>query len=225
MVEKLWLGFIIVFAYLIGSVNVSIIISKLIGTDIRRHGSGNAGATNMLRTYGKVAGVGVLFLDAAKGLLACGVAMFIEHTLYKMGIASEITHTYKYMAALFVVVGHNYPIFFGFKGGKGISTSGAVMFMLDWRAGLVVLVGALAVMAITRYVSLGSLVGAVLYILTPLFFTYIVDKSENTVFILVCAAMGVLAIYRHWKNIVRLCKGTESKIGSKSKNKAESEEK
>ncbi len=221
MIEKICLLGVIIFAYLIGSVNVSIIISKGIGTDIRSHGSGNAGATNMLRTYGKLAGVGVLLLDALKGIIACLGAIIAAGIISKNGIDNSVTHSYKYMAALFVVVGHNYPVFFGFKGGKGIATSAAVMFMMDWRCGLVILIGALLVMAITRYVSLGSLVGALLYFTSAIFFTYFVDKSDNTIFVVVCILLSLLATYRHRMNIVRLCKGTESKLGSKNKAKGE----
>ena len=217
MIEKICFALLIVVAYLIGSVNASIVISKIRGEDIRKHGSGNAGATNMLRTYGKKMGVLALLLDAAKGILAVGMGMIVEAVLNKMGIDNTFTQAFKYICALFVVVGHNYPVFFGFKGGKGISTSGAVMFMMDWRAAIAVWVVALLVMAITKYVSLGSLCGAVMYIISPLFLCFIVDKEANWWFIIVCIIMAILATYRHRTNIVRLVKGTESKLGQKAK--------
>lgn len=217
MADKICFAAVILISYLLGSINASIVISKLKGTDIRKYGSGNAGATNMLRTYGKTMAVLALVFDALKGILAVGAAAAFQKVLAQNGIESSLTDGLRYMGALFVVIGHNYPVFFGFKGGKGIATSGAVMFMLDWRAGLVVLIGAIAVMVITRYVSLGSMVGAVLYVAAPLFFNIAVDKKLNYWFIIVSVILAVLAVYRHKKNIVRLIHGTESKVGKSKK--------
>lgn len=215
MIEKICFALLVIVSYLIGSVNASIVISKLRGEDIRQHGSGNAGATNMLRTYGKKMAVFALVLDAAKGILAVGIGMFAEYVLNSMGISNAVTHGYKYISALLVVIGHNYPVFFGFKGGKGIATSGAVMFMMDWRVGIIVAVGALLVMAITKIVSVGSLSGALWYIAGPIFFTYVVDKTTNWWFIIVSILLAILATYRHRSNIVRIINGTESKLGQK----------
>ena len=217
MADKICFAAVILISYLLGSINASIVISKLKGTDIRKYGSGNAGATNMLRTYGKTMAVLALVFDALKGILAVGAAAAFQKVLAQNGIESSLTDGLRYMGALFVVIGHNYPVFFGFKGGKGIATSGAVMFMLDWRAGLVVLIGAIAVMVITRYVSLGSMVGAVLYVAAPLFFNIAVDKKLNYWFIIVSVILAALAVYRHKKNIVRLIHGTESKVGKSKK--------
>ena len=214
--DKIWFAVLIVVSYLIGSGNASIVISKIMGEDIRKHGSGNAGATNMLRTYGKKMGVLALLFDAAKGVLAVGIGMIVEYALKCNGVESNLTVASKYITALFVVIGHNYPVFFGFKGGKGIATSGAVMFMMDWRVGLVVAIFALSVMAISRIVSLGSVLAAVVYVIAPIFFTYVVDKTENWWFIGVSIVLAVLAIYRHRANIVRIIKGTESKLGQKA---------
>ncbi len=217
MADKICFAAVILISYLLGSINASIVISKLKGTDIRKYGSGNAGATNMLRTYGKTMAVLALVFDALKGILAVGAAAAFQKVLAQNGIESNLTDGLRYMGALFVVIGHNYPVFFGFKGGKGIATSGAVMFMLDWRAGLIVLIGAIAVMVITRYVSLGSMVGAVLYVAAPLFFNIAVDKKLNYWFIIVSVILAALAVYRHKKNIVRLIHGTESKVGKSKK--------
>ncbi len=217
MADKICFAAVILISYLLGSINASIVISNLKGTDIRKYGSGNAGATNMLRTYGKTMAVLALVFDALKGILAVGAAAAFQKALAQNGIESSLTDGLRYMGALFVVIGHNYPVFFGFKGGKGIATSGAVMFMLDWRAGLVVLTGAIAVMVITRYVSLGSMVGAVLYVAAPLFFNIAVDKKLNYWFIIVSVILAAMAVYRHKKNIVRLIHGTESKVGKSKK--------
>lgn len=217
MADKIFFVLVILISYIIGSLNASIVLSKIKGNDIRNHGSGNAGATNMLRTYGIAMAVEALVLDMLKGIFAVLLAMFGEYILKSFGIENSLTQGFKYISALFVVIGHNYPVLFGFKGGKGIATSGAIMFMLDWRAGIIVLIGALAVMALTRYVSLGSIVGAILYIITPLFFCFVIDHKVNLWFICVSILLALLAIYRHRANIVRLINGTESKLGSKSK--------
>lgn len=217
MADKICFLIVIIVSYLIGSMNASVVISKLLGDDIRNHGSGNAGATNMLRTYGKKMAALALIIDMLKGVIAASLALLVKFLLNKNGIDTNLTDGFKYVAALCAVLGHNYPVFFSFKGGKGIATSGAVMFVLDWRAGLVVLIGALLVMAITKIVSLGSLVGAVLYVLAPLFFMYFVDKDINLWFVFVTVIMAALAIIRHRANIVRIIKGTESKIGDKAK--------
>ena len=211
---------VVIAAYLIGSVNSSIIISKLIGTDIRDHGSGNAGATNMLRTYGKRIGVLTLLCDVLKGILAIGLAFFVFYLVsrffpfYETDFALFLT---PYLCGVAVVLGHNYPVFFQFKGGKGIATSAAVIFMLDWRLGLVVLLSALLVMVLTRYISLGSIVGGVVFPLSACLFTFHIDKDFNYALVITAVFMGVLAIYRHRSNITRLVSGTESKIGAKKK--------
>lgn len=210
---------LIVVTYLIGSVNSSIIISKIIGTDIRDHGSGNAGATNMLRTYGKKIGVFTLLCDALKGVIAVGLAMIAESMPFLSGsITPNMSSLLRCLCALFVVLGHNYPIFFQFKGGKGIATSAATIFMLDWRVGLIVLFGALLVMVLTRYVSLGSIVGALLFPTFSCVYTFLIDKDYDYILAVISTIMCVLAIARHSANISRLIKGTESKFGQKKEN-------
>lgn len=209
-----------ILVYLIGSVNSSIIISKFIGTDIREHGSGNAGATNMLRTYGKRIGVLTLVIDALKGVAGVGIGMIAEAVIrasFADLAQSEAIGYMRYMCGAAVVVGHNYPVFFQFKGGKGIATSAAVIFMLDWRVGFIVLIGALLVMVLTRYVSLGSIVGAILFPAGSILYTLFIDKDYNYPLLITSLFMGALAIYRHKANIVRLVKGTESKLGQKKK--------
>lgn len=211
---------VIILSYIIGSISSSIIISKLIGTDIRQHGSGNAGATNMLRTYGKRIGVLTLVCDALKGVVALGMVMIYTHIIYTNfeQFASEpIIGILRYICAVAVVLGHNYPVFFQFKGGKGIATSEAAIFMLDWRIGLVVLIGALLVIVLTRYISLGSITGAAIFPISTCIFTLFIDRSYDYAFIVTSIIMSALAIYRHRTNIKRLVSGTESKIGSKKK--------
>lgn len=208
-----------VLAYLIGSVNFSIILSRAIsGKDIRESGSGNAGATNMLRTHGKGMGVLTLLLDVIKGIIAVGIAMLVtRHYSGKADLAMRAavdTLSLPYIAGLFVILGHNFPIYFTFKGGKGVATSLGVVMMLDWKVGVVVLVIALSIMAISRYVSLGSIIAAALFIIlevSRMFF----DNSWNFIKLLCVVLMGVILILRHHANIKRLLNGTENKLGVK----------
>lgn len=189
----------LIIGYLLGSINASIIISKLRGDDIRRHGSGNAGATNTLRTYGKGIAAVVTLFDVLKGIAAVLIARYI--------LKSEEAAL---CAGLGAVLGHNFPLYFGFKGGKGILTSFAVILMLSPLSALCALAVAIVLMAVTRYVSLGSVMAAVC---VPIF-TLIFEKGNGKVFALMLA-LALLAIFRHRGNIMRLIKGTERKLGEK----------
>jgi len=186
-----------VIGYLLGSANSSLIVGRFYGVDIRKHGSGNAGTTNTLRTLGKLPALLVLAGDALKGVIACLAGLLIEGDtgLMAAGLAS--------------VLGHNWPLYFGFKGGKGVLTSAAVLFMMDWRIGLVLLVVFAAVVGITRYVSLGSIISAAAFPVLSLI------MNRGTEFILFALFLAVLVIIRHRANIKRLIEGTESKLGAR----------
>lgn len=223
-----------VVSYLIGSVNFSILISRAIsGKDIRESGSGNAGATNMLRTHGKKMGILTLLLDVLKGiivvLLACLAAKLFDGEALSLGVvggadgptAYYVTSDYsflKYIAGVCVILGHNFPLYFGFKGGKGVATSLGVVLMLDWKVGLIVAVCAIAVMAITRYVSLGSILGGAAYIVVEIA-KAIVTKNYNAVQLVCVIIIGGLLIARHRANIKRLLNGTENKLSFSKKEK------
>ena len=208
----LWAAVTAVLCYLLGSVNSSIILSKtLSGEDIRKSGSGNAGATNMLRTHGKKMGVITLILDVLKGVIAILIARAFEAMFFIDGTTVE------YIAAAAVVLGHDFPLFFGFKGGKGVATSLGVVMMLDWKIGLIILICALAVMALTRYVSLGSVLGGAAFIVGEIVKTAM-SQTINPVQLICALIIGGLLIARHHANIVRLWNGTENKLGEK-KNK------
>lgn len=198
--------FCVCIAYLLGSFNTSIIISKILGSDIRKSGSGNAGATNTLRTFGKGAAIVVIIFDGLKGVAAVLFAKYAPE-LFKV---ADPEMTAMYLAGLFAVVGHVFPIYFGFKGGKGIMTAISVVFVLDWEIGLILLVTCLALMLLTKYVSFGSCVGAVLFPILVLMF-----HEDNTVFVYVSVAIGALALIKHRTNIQRLMRGTESKLNFK----------
>ena len=196
-------------SYLIGSVNSSIIISKAVtGKDIRQSGSGNAGATNMLRTMGKKYAIITLIIDILKGV----VSILLAKLAISFGAAADCT----YIAGVSAVLGHNFPVFFGFKGGKGVATSLGVVLLLNWQIGLCVLVFAVALMAITKYVSLGSIMAAVAFMIAQISVMFVYDCFS--VVKLVCVLiLGILLIVRHRANISRLLNGTENKLGSKKK--------
>ena len=150
---------IAIIAYCIGSINFSVILSKkLAGFDIRQKGSGNAGSTNMLRSAGKKAAILTLICDILKGVIAIGIAILIGNIFSVTDKALLVQ-----IAGIAVVVGHTYPIFFGFKGGKGVATSLGVIIIANWQIGLICLVFALVLMALTKMVSLGSCGAAVLF--------------------------------------------------------------
>lgn len=194
-------------AYLLGSINSSILVGKLFGvTDIRQHGSGNAGTTNTLRTIGAKAAALVFVGDILKGVVAVLLARLIAFLL-------QVDNSIAVLAAAFLVVlGHNYPLYFGFKGGKGIATSAAVILMIDPLIGICVFVFAILVMLITRYVSVGSIAAAVAF---PT--AVAIWHHDNIPYLNFAIAIGLLAILRHKENIKRLIKGTESKLGAKKK--------
>lgn len=197
-------------AYLIGSINTGILVSRLFyKDDVRNHGSGNAGATNMLRTYGKGAALITVLGDALKGVIAVLIAMLISK---RFDISHSMVRIIMYVSALCAVLGHNYPLYFRFKGGKGVLTSVTVIIMLDPVIGLSALVISISIMAISKYVSLGSVTGAVIVILMSLLM-----RRNDIYFIILCLVLGLLLILRHKSNIKRLINGTESKLGSKKK--------
>ena len=222
-------------AYLTGSVNTSVVLSKSIyGEDVRETGSGNAGATNMLRTYGKGIAVLTLICDVLKGALLVLLAIWLDivfSSYFKNTPMSDFERTYllgnlRYIVGVFVVLGHDFPIWFGFRGGKGVATSLGVILALNWKIGLIVLAIALLVMIFSRYVSLGSVIGALVYPFIVL--TYILAGGEkikdNTVYLIMAFFLALLLILKHHANIKRLKAGTENKLFSRKKTDEEAEE-
>ena len=198
-----------IIGYLTGSANTSLIVGRFYGVDVRQHGSGNAGATNTLRTLGKKAAVLVGIGDVLKGITAALIGMLVIGNVDGIGSLGVMT------GGLAAVIGHNWPVFFGFKGGKGIFTTLAVAMMMDWRPGLMLLGVFVIVVLVTRYISLGSIVAVVLFPIVsalPLF-------GNSYVFLMFAAALAALAVIRHRTNIVRILNGTESKFGSNRVNK------
>ncbi|MBQ9757530.1 MAG: glycerol-3-phosphate 1-O-acyltransferase PlsY [Clostridia bacterium] len=194
----------LIVSYLLGSINTSIIVSKImIGDDIRNHGSGNAGATNTLRTVGKKGALFVLLGDVLKTVVAIMAA--------KLFLPDNQQATY--IAGIGAVLGHNFPVFFKFKGGKGIIVSTVAMLFADPIIGIFVIVVSIGIMAVSRYVSLGSISGAALFVIFSLIF-----HGQDTDFIVFALILAVLAIYMHKGNIKRLLSGTENKLSFKKNN-------
>ena len=148
-----------IISYLIGSINFSVILSKKIaGFDVREKGSGNAGSTNMLRSVGKKAAALTLICDILKGVVAILIAMLIGW-IFNVENKSLLVQ----ISGIAVVIGHTFPIFFGFKGGKGVATSLGILIMTNWQIGLICLVFGIVLIILTRMVSLGSCTAAVLF--------------------------------------------------------------
>lgn len=209
------IGYIVIaiIAYLIGSINFSVIISKkMAGFDVREKGSGNAGSTNVLRTVGKKAAAITLVCDILKGIVAILIAKIVGIFATSLNPAILVE-----VAALFAVIGHTFPVFFGFKGGKGVATSLGVILLINWKIGLICLVFALALMILTKMVSLGSISAAVLFAVLILFIrdSYLVAFDFS--YIVFGILLAILVIYNHRSNLSRILKGTENKLSFNKK--------
>ncbi len=202
----------LVIGYLLGSLNFSIIFTKIFAnTDVRNHGSGNAGFTNTVRTAGKKVGILVFVCDALKAIVAILIAIGIA----KWYPFDNFVQYGKYTAALGAVLGHNFPLYYGFKGGKGIVVSIAVIFSLNWITGIFTLGLFLAVFLATGYVSLGSLTGAVTVMVCSIVMYIFGWAGVDAVQAILMTIMGGLAFYMHRSNIKRLINGTESSFKKK----------
>jgi glycerol-3-phosphate acyltransferase PlsY len=207
-------------AYLLGSIPFGFLAAKARGIDIRSVGSGNIGATNAMRVLGKPAGITVLLLDALKGFAACVFLAPLIFNVVAPQVAAfalpfrdqpfEFQERLKIVAGIFAVLGHNYTCWLNFKGGKGIATSAGVYLALaHWPLLIAVAVFVLAV-ALTRYISVGSIAGAIalpvaVWLLPP----------HNLLLGVVTTALGALAVYKHKSNVQRLLAGTENRLGAK----------
>ena len=193
-------------AYLLGSINFAILISaKQYRQDIRQHGSKNAGMTNMMRTYGKKAAGLTLLGDALKAVVACLIGYAI------------LGHLGAYLAGLFCVLGHVFPVFYRFKGGKGVVTAAVSVLMCHPLAFLILLVIFLIIVLSTRYISLGSIMCVLIY---PVILTSFPSGRPYGIY---AVLITVVVVFKHWENIKRLRAGTESKFSFKKSIKAPAE--
>ena len=191
--------------YLLGSLNTAVIVGKIYGKDIKNLGSKSAGLTNALRVLGKTAAAVVLVGDILKGVIACLIGLWLGVYVHS-GAATDSASMLA--AGAGAVLGHNWPVYFGFKGGKGMLTAAAVMFMFDWRMTLISLGVFAIVVAATRYVSLGTLCAAVVFVaitFVPLF--------PHTIYFQIFAALiAAVIIFKHRENVQRLLSGTENRL-------------
>ena len=194
-------------AYALGSISFAVVVSKAMGLpDPYTHGSKNPGATNVLRTGNKLAAVLTLLGDAAKGWVAVTIARAVLGDP-----ASESNNMLLGFVAIAVFLGHLYPIFHGFKGGKGVATAAGILFAISWVLGLATLGTWLIVAFFMRYSSLAALSAATF---APLYFTFLFGLQPMGLAILV---MSLLLIYRHRSNIRNLMNGTETRLAKKGK--------
>ena len=197
-------------AYLIGSLSFAVIVSRAMGlSDPRTYGSGNPGATNVLRSGSKPAAIVTLLLDAAKGWLPVMLVKWF-------GPAWDLSEGAQALAGLAAFLGHLYPVFFAFKGGKGVATAVGVLLAFEPLLALATLVTFAIIVFFSRYVSLASMVAAVF---APAY--YLIGDgvawTASGAKTLALIAMGLLLIWRHRENIQRLLAGTESKLGARKK--------
>lgn len=220
----------IIIAYLIGSVNPAILITRVkTGQDIRTLGSGNAGFTNVLRSVGKGPAIATITCDYLKGIVGVLIGWWIFSALTVTNDVAPLEYVKygRYLAGVFVILGHSFPIYYGFKGGKSVVTANALMLVVDWRVFLMVLGTFLIIFFATKLISLGSTACAALYPVYTLLITYFFDYlmnlgTENELrfrFVLIstgCAFLvGAIVIFRHKDNLKRLINGEEKRIKAK----------
>ncbi len=194
----LTLGLTAIAGYLLGSVAFGLVLTRAVGIDLRGIGSGNIGATNVLRTGRKGLALATLLLDSGKGAIAALLAWWL------------IGHEAALAAGFGAVLGHNFPIWLNFKGGKGVATTLGVLVATAWPVGLAACATWLLVAAVSRYSSLSALIALAA---APVYSWYLAGTNHAAM----AAALALLAFLRHQDNIRRLVKGTESRIGEKKK--------
>lgn len=198
---------ITVISYLIGSVSFAVIFGKkMAGIDVRKKGSGNAGSTNVLRTAGKKAGALTLICDLLKGVVAICIAL-IAGKIFKNTDSALLVQ----LAAIAVALGHTFPIFFEFKGGKGVATSLGILLLINWQIGLICLAFWFVIVVLTRMVSLGSIGAAILFPILTIFIrqNYIIPEGHYFIF---SVLLAILIVFNHKENIKRLLEGKENKL-------------
>ncbi len=199
----------VVISYLIGSIPTSIIAGKLLkGIDIRQHGSGNAGATNVFRVLGWKAGLVVLLIDMFKGWFP---TVYVSQLGMDSGLAWQPIN-YQILAGVAAMFGHIWTIFAGFKGGKGVGTGAGMIIGLAPLPVLICLIVFVVTVALTRYVSLGSILASITFMVVVLLQKYVFDIDIPTQLLVFSVFVPILIIFTHRSNIQRLLKGQENKI-------------
>ena len=191
---------IVVLGYLLGNLNGAILTSKLRGDDVRSHGSGNAGLTNFIRSYGANHSLLVILIDAGKGVLSCvigGLLLKADFGSFAAGAA---------VGGAAVMLGHMFPVFFGFRGGKGILTGLFIAVVVDWRVALLILAVFAVIYFSTRFVSLSSVMASAAFAVG-----FVIFRHQEIITMCCGIFMGAMAVFMHRSNIVRLVKGQETK--------------
>jgi len=195
-------------AYLFGSIPTAVWIGRAFyGIDVREYGSGNAGATNTFRVLGKKAGIPVMLIDILKGFTATNLAYFIGISITG-GPHSNLIN-YQLALGIAAVMGHLFPVFAGFRGGKGIATLFGMVLAVNLSAALLCVAAFIVILLITRYVSLSSIVGGFTYLVGV---SLVYNKNTNNMVVIFGMCICLLILVTHQKNIERLLKGTESKV-------------
>jgi glycerol-3-phosphate acyltransferase PlsY len=197
MVYSLVIGILV--SYFLGNLNGAVLISAMMHDDVRSHGSGNAGLTNFIRNFGVGSALYVILIDAGKAVLSCLVCGLLLEP-YEMGAAGAA------LGGLAAMLGHVFPALLGFKGGKGILSGFFVALMLDWRIALVILAVFAIAYGVTKFVSLGSVLGAATFGIA-----FAVLHYDDVIVMISGIVMALLTIYMHRENILRLLKGQERK--------------
>jgi len=190
-----------VIGYLLGNVSMGILVSRKYNTDIRKEGSGNPGATNVLRTLGWLPSVLTLVGDALKGFLSAAIGYWIA------GGPGMLT------GGFFAIVGHNWPVFFGFRGGKGMAAALGVVMAVNWWMGLILLVIEVGVSYFTGYVSLASIITSFLYPVVTVIYHW--GRADFAMYLVFSVGAAAMTIFGHRANIQRLIAGTENRINFK----------
>lgn len=218
-------------AYLLGSINTAVMVTSIVTKgkkDIRQMGSGNAGFTNVLRSVGKVPAIVTIVCDALKCVVAVLLGGFIFSFIAADSqiLSNEFVNCGKYIAGIFCILGHSYPVYFHFKGGKGVVTAAALMLTEDWRVFLCIIATFLIIFLISKIISAASITCAVLYAPYTFIMTFFFDYgsahySFAYVLLSTFAALiiGIFVVVKHKENIKRLLKGEEKKITSKKSGK------
>lgn len=221
-----------VVAYLLGSINTAVLVTRIVTkgkSDIRQMGSGNAGFTNVLRCVGKVPAIVTIVCDALKCVIAVLIGGFIfsfagqllgsQDTVF----ANELINCGKYIAGVFCILGHSYPVYFHFKGGKGVVTAAALIATEDWRVFLCIIATFLIIFICTKIISISSIISAVLYAPYTFVMTFVFDyPSGYSLYYVIMSTIaaliiGIFVIVKHKENIGRLMRGEEKKITDKKK--------
>lgn len=213
-------------AYLLGSVNAAVIITKIATKgkgDIREMGSKNAGFTNVLRSVGKLPAVFTIAFDLLKAICAVLTGGFL-FSLMSMGELSpdSVITVGKYVCGFFCILGHSYPLYFGFKGGKGVVTAAGMMIVVDWRVFALILGTFLLIFIITKIISLADIICACLFPVYTLCISAVFDcimGDSSVLYVVMCTAasfgIGLFVLIKHKENIKRLLKGEEKRISAK----------